>query len=111
MPPLHLSSERVEELPETDILMGPFADATYHDATFNVSPGDAVVLFTDGLTEAENDEGEEHSVEKVAAALAPLHGRSAAELVGELKRSVIQFTNLQALADDLTLMVVSRDGE
>jgi len=109
MPPLHVSAEAVAELTETDILMGPFAGAAYRDATFTLSPGDAVVLFTDGLTEAESDEGLEFSVEKVKETLAPLHGRPSMEVVAILKRAVLRFTNVQSLADDLTLVVVGRN--
>jgi len=109
MPPLHLGADSVVELPETGILMGPFANAAYHDATFTLNRGDAVVLFTDGLTEAENDEGTEFSVDKVRETLAPLHGRPSMEVVAILKRAVLRFTNVQSLADDLTLVVVGRN--
>jgi len=109
MPPLHLASGSVSELPETDILMGPFANASYHDATFVLAAGDSVVLFTDGLTEAENDEGQEFSSETIRETLAPLHGRPSMEVVALLKRAVLRFTNVQSLADDLTLVVVGRN--
>lgn len=110
VPPFHLAPGTVDELPETDILLGPFANARYHDATFTLAPGDAVVLFTDGLTEAENDEGEEFSAEMMKATLANLHGRKADEIVGELKHAVFRFTNVQSLADDLTMVVVARNS-
>jgi len=109
VPPLHVAGEGVAELPETDIILGPFANASYHDATFTLESGDAVVLFTDGLTEAENDEGEEFSFETMKRSLATLHGRPATEIVAELKRAVLRFTNVQSLADDLTMVVVGRN--
>jgi sigma-B regulation protein RsbU (phosphoserine phosphatase) len=108
VPPLRLSVAGVEELPEADILIGPIAGAKYHDASCGLEEGDALVLFTDGLTESENDDGVEFGVSKLGETLAPLHGETAAEIASQLENAVLEFTNMQALGDDLTLVVVSR---
>lgn len=108
VPPLWLSDEGVAELPDADILIGPIAKAKYHDASFTIRPGDALVLFTDGLTESENDDGVEFSLSKLGETLGPLHGEAAPEIATQLENAVVEFSNMQALADDLTLVVVSR---
>ncbi len=110
IPPLLLSATGVKELPDSDILIGPFLKADFHDASFTLSPGDALALFTDGLTEAENDEGVEFGVAKLGETLSPMHGRNADQVAGRMQRGVFEFTNMQALGDDLTLVVVSRDA-
>jgi sigma-B regulation protein RsbU (phosphoserine phosphatase) len=84
-------------------------DASQPDELPDLGKGDSVVMFTDGLTEAESDEGMEFSVDKVKETLAPLHGRPSMEVVALLKRAVLRFTNVQSLADDLTLVVVGRN--
>ena len=109
VPPLWLSPSGVAELPESDILIGPIAKAVYHDGSFSLGEGDALVLFTDGLTESEDDDGIEFGVSKLGETLVPLHHESATEIATQLENAVLEFSNLQALADDLTLVVVARD--
>jgi serine phosphatase RsbU (regulator of sigma subunit) len=109
IPPLWLGGSGVTELSDSDILIGPFLKADFHDASFTLNCGDALVLFTDGLTEAENDEGVEFGTSKLGETLAPLHGRGADEVASRLQNGVLEFTDLQALGDDLTLVVVSRE--
>jgi len=91
VPPLWLSSSGVEELPEADILIGPIAKAEYHDASFTLREGDALVLFTDGLTESENDDGVEFGVSKLGETLVPLHRESATEIATQLENAGLEF--------------------
>jgi len=65
-------------------------------------------MTTAASTRSENDDGVEFGVSKLGETLVPLHAESATEIATQLENAVLEFTSLQALADDLTLVVVSR---
>lgn len=98
----------VEELTETDLLLGVVKRAEYTNRTLRLEPGDSLVLFTDGLSEAENGEGQELIGPLFAARLAPLHGKPADALTQTIDQFVQEHVGEQPLTDDVTLVVVSR---
>ncbi len=68
-PPLLLRGNGgVERLTEGGVVMGVFADAAFAQAELPWSPGDRLVFFTDGITEAANADGEEFGEERLVAA-------------------------------------------
>ncbi|MDB6093790.1 MAG: hypothetical protein JWM32_1352 [Verrucomicrobia bacterium] len=82
--------------------------AVIADRTEPFHPGDALVLFTDGLTEAPNDEDKEFSNARLADAVRALHTRSARGLNDGILESVHRFAGSVSLRDDLTLVTVKR---
>lgn len=72
-----------------------------------VEPGDALILYTDGLVEARNKE-EEYGVTRLRAKVRDLGDRPAAEIAAGIIASVEAFTGGQAQRDDVTLVVVKR---
>jgi phosphoserine phosphatase RsbU/P len=107
-PPLHIRADGVVELAETDLLIGMFSEVDYAKQTMKLERGDALLLFTDGVSEAENLHGIELGSTALARALAPLHGSSADWLADSVERAVMSHAGSAELADDLTLVVVSR---
>jgi phosphoserine phosphatase RsbU/P len=107
-PPLLLRSGSCRELPEGDILLG-MMPSLYSTHRITLEPGDALVLFTDGLSEAEDEKGEEYSSAGVARTLIPLFARTAGELAVALELAVTEYAGRDHLDDDLTLLVVARD--
>ena len=83
-------------------------DAAIADRTVPFGPGDALVLYTDGLTEAANDEDHEFSGARLADAARALLGRSAAEINAGILDVVRRFTGKDRHRDDLTLVTVKR---
>jgi phosphoserine phosphatase RsbU/P len=83
-------------------------DRVIADQTLPFVPGDALVLYTDGITEAANDEGQEFSGNRLADALRTLRGRSAAEMNEGILDQVRRFTGQDHHRDDLTLVTVRR---
>lgn len=108
-PPLHIAAGRVDELDDTDLLLGLFPKAEYRNQSLTLVPGDALVLFTDGVTDAENLAGEEFGSRAIAKVLEPLHARDAATIGENVENAVIAYTG-DNLTDDLTLVVVSRNS-
>ena len=108
-PPLWIRKDGVTELSETDVVLGVVTRAQYANRTLQLEPGDALVLFTDGVSEAENDDGEDLGSPAMTFSLASLHGASASEISAAVERQVLDHIGDAALADDVTLIVVSRD--
>jgi sigma-B regulation protein RsbU (phosphoserine phosphatase) len=78
------------------------------DRTEQFGEGDVLVLYTDGLTEAPNEDDKEFSGARLADAVRSLHVRSAAEINDGLLESLQRFTGSTVLRDDLTLVTVKR---
>jgi sigma-B regulation protein RsbU (phosphoserine phosphatase) len=71
-------------------------------------PGDTLVLFTDGVTEAPNEEEKEFSSARLADVVRALHTRTASEINDGILESVRRFTGEAVQRDDLTLVTVKR---
>ncbi len=71
-------------------------------------PGDTLVLFTDGVTEAPNDEEKEFSSARLADVVRALHNRTASEINDGVLESVRRFAGDTPQRDDLTLVTVKR---
>jgi sigma-B regulation protein RsbU (phosphoserine phosphatase) len=84
-------------------LLGVFTDIELTDATVDLGPGDALVLFTDGLTDAERTGGEVGQT-RLADVLVRSMGRSAEEIAARLEREVLAHRT-QVLPDDLAILV------
>jgi sigma-B regulation protein RsbU (phosphoserine phosphatase) len=78
------------------------------DCTEPFAPGDIFVLYTDGITEAPNEENKEFSGSRLADAVRTLHNRPAVELNEGILSAVQRFAGLASQRDDLTLLTVKR---
>lgn len=109
-PPLWIRKSGVEELAETDLVLGVVTRADFLNRRLRLEPGDALVLFTDGVSEAENHEGQEMSPMQFADRLSKLHATRAEEITKALEEAVLRHVGDVPLADDVTLVVVSRNA-
>lgn len=109
MPALvHRNSGEVERLTEGDIALGMFEHSSYSAHETWLQPGESVVLYSDGVTEAENHQGrpfEESGLIKVIRAHSAAGPRELAHAVVRLVEEHAQET---WLADDVTLLVLRR---
>jgi serine phosphatase RsbU (regulator of sigma subunit) len=109
-PPLWIRRDSVLELEETDLVLGVVTRADYLNRTLELEPGDSLVLFTDGVTEAENAEGDDLGSQRLVQRLSKLHGGSAKEITSVIESEVIAHIGDATVADDVTLVVVARNG-
>ena len=70
--------------------------------------GDTLVLYTDGVTEAPNEEEKEFSSARLADVVRALHARTAREINDGILESIRRFSGEAAQRDDLTLVTVKR---
>ena len=114
-PPMVLRGETVLPLAATGTVIGLLEDATFEQGTLALEPGDVLLAYTDGISEAmnaaEDEWGEEEMVE-AAKRLIREHGctRSAGTLVECLLREVDAFTAGAPQHDDMTLLVCVIEG-
>jgi len=87
-------------------VLGVFPSWNYQDSSINLQSGDRLLLFTDGITEAENPQGEEFGVGRIAAFAKEHAAYSAAELNEWLFTRVSDFCGAQ-FQDDATLLVLA----
>ena len=102
---------RVEALSGGGPLLGVLPGAVYAASETRFEPGDALVVFSDGLTEALRADGEEWGDDGLDAALpGAAQARSADALVDRLVAASTAFATATAEADDLTVVAVRRAG-
>jgi serine phosphatase RsbU (regulator of sigma subunit)/pSer/pThr/pTyr-binding forkhead associated (FHA) protein len=110
-PPLWIRRDGVEELGETDLILGVVSHAEFREHSLQLAPGDALVLYTDGVSEAENADGEDlGGSQHLAQRLAAMHGADAEVLTSAIEAEVLAHVQDAPLADDVTLVVVSRNA-
>lgn len=107
-PPLHFHAKGVTTLKQTGMVLGPSATASYSRGFLALEPGDALLLYTDGMTEASDPKGREYGIERLKRAFLALKERSADEIVRALVEKVGEFVRVRAPEDDRTVVVVKR---
>jgi Serine phosphatase RsbU, regulator of sigma subunit len=91
-----------------DLPLGMFREMRYHQHFLRLERGDILVLYTDGITEAVNENNEEYGRERLARRVAEGTHLSAKELIDFIHQGVVDFSSSQKLDDDGTLFIVKR---
>ena len=109
-PPLVQRARSTESLMASAIPLGMMAGTTYAEGKVKLDPGDMLVVYSDGLTEARNDRDEEFGSERLQALLPRLRGLTAEQSVGVIIDEVNAFLGRERAHDDLSLVVLVRPG-
>jgi sigma-B regulation protein RsbU (phosphoserine phosphatase) len=88
--------------------LGVDSHATYHNRRIELDPGDLLVVYTDGLTAALNDDGQWFTCELLDKAIAQATDQGAEAVKDRVITALDQFKGLDGLTDDVTLLVVER---
>ncbi len=104
---LHARQDGVVEAPGSGLPLGLFREVSYRSSRLRLAPGEALMLYTDGLTESEN-EGEEYGRQRAAAALDRVRGVPVSELLRQCRGDLTAFLGQCARVDDLTLVAIRR---
>ncbi|MFO7846313.1 MAG: SpoIIE family protein phosphatase [Balneolaceae bacterium] len=88
------------------LLLGKFEGAPYQKKCITLEPGDTIVTFTDGVTEAESETDTFFDEERVIQFLENHPGRSTNNLVKGLFLDVMKFTGAAEQSDDITVLSV-----
>ena len=91
------------------IPLGMFDSGEWADREVELEPGDALIAYTDGVTESVNERDEDYGVDRLLAAVVSASD-SAADLVGHVCSDLVAFRGSAAQADDITLLALVRRG-
>src|SRR5712692_4179541 len=109
--PLLLRDGRAESaFPAECFPVGLIPDATFKSSAFVLQPGDTLVLFSDGVTEARSPEDEEFSTARLKDVVARHASAPLQELQDNILNAVVEFTRGAGQADDVTLLLVRYRG-
>ena len=109
-PPLILAANgecRFLALPD-GLVLGVTSEAEYRDATARLEPGDMILTYTDGVTEAMNPAHVLYSEARLRETLAALAGRGVENTVGDIVASVKVHAASAPQSDDITVLAVRR---
>jgi sigma-B regulation protein RsbU (phosphoserine phosphatase) len=109
-PPLLFHGSEVARLETGGTIVGLFPHATYEQETRQLSAGDLLTLFSDGVSEAFSTTGEEFGENRICEAVREARDRSAAAALQALMTSVKHFAHGAAQHDDVTAMMVQYVG-
>lgn len=107
-PYLRRRNGAVEPLASKGLLLGVFPEAIIEEETNQIEPGDCLVLFTDGITEAQNAASDLFEEERLEAVIAAHDGDSADGLLQAIVAAVEAFVGDTPQADDFTIVVARR---
>ncbi|HEY3203778.1 MAG TPA: PP2C family protein-serine/threonine phosphatase [Thermoanaerobaculia bacterium] len=107
--PLHFHDGSVTPLIQTGVVIGPTPNATYTRGYRRLEPGDALLLYTDGMVEAHGGEGE-FGVGRLTGAFLDLRPLPCDEIARALIKRVNEYAGGGAPEDDRTVVVLKRDA-
>jgi sigma-B regulation protein RsbU (phosphoserine phosphatase) len=94
------------ETREDTFPLGILDDTEYEETKLNLSPGDKVILYTDGIVEAMNEQEEMFGFERLLELVRNSQTQTTASLLEEIKRNVNEFAGSTPQHDDITIIVV-----
>lgn len=86
--------------------LGMFRETRYHEYYLEFEPGDVLVLYTDGATEALSPSGEEFGRDRLAQAAKENYDRPAREMIASLQMAILDWTAHAGSNDDVTFFVI-----
>ncbi len=99
-----------ERLRPTGMALGILPDAALEQRRVHLQPGDFVVLYTDGVTEAIDAQGQQFGMARLARVLEGQAGRTAAEVLVAIEDALDAFTGTTPQSDDIAILIVRRLG-
>ena len=109
-PPILLSDgQEAQRLEIGGPVLGVLPDFPYQQATVALNPGDLLLIFSDGFSEAMNRRLEEFGEDQLIRLAAQNRGDSAVELIEKISQAVVAHTGDEPQTDDMTIMAVRVD--
>jgi phosphoserine phosphatase RsbU/P len=110
-PPIVLGRSGLRRLSAGGTIVGAFSDARYEQDTIDLDPGDLVVVFSDGVTEAFNAAGEEFGNDRLLDSVRAHADRPPGEVLEQIMAAVRGFVKDAVPSDDVTVVVLRYTGE
>jgi sigma-B regulation protein RsbU (phosphoserine phosphatase) len=107
-PPLLIGRGKVKPIDPTGLPLGAFCDVQFATHQVQVEPGQAILLYTDGLSEARDNSGRLYGSDRLLALARELRASRPQELIRACLQDLAAFRKDVPAGDDLTIMAVSR---
>ena len=101
----------VQNLARTGVPLGIFEDETWEQREVRIGPGDALILYTDGVTDAQDAQEAFFGGDRLLESAQANPGRSAHDIQEAVIAAVCEFVGDAPRVDDIALMVVVRDSK
>ncbi len=108
LPPLLMRSTTVAELQKGDAGIGLFPDASYTEQKVELQRGDVLIVYSDGVSDAKNEQGEFFGAERLLHLVPTLGNLDAREIGERIRKEVDNFVDEARVYDDLSLVVLKR---
>jgi sigma-B regulation protein RsbU (phosphoserine phosphatase) len=109
-PILRRADGEMKYLTEGGMALGMFENSKYEERPLGISPGEIIVFYTDGVTEARNESQEEFGTRRLKQVISDSHELSAGQIQENIHNAVKEFTGISHQEDDLTMIVVKIRG-
>lgn len=108
-PPILLKADgNIEQLQPTGAVLGVAESFSYQEASSSFNPGDMLILYTDGVTDASGETDEMFEEQRLLEFIKNNKGASPADLVSGLINEIRTFTGRKDFDDDLTVVAIRR---
>lgn len=107
-PPLFFGHSKVHELARGGLILGPYPNAKYERGFAYFEPGNLLVMYTDGVTEATNALGEEFGTERIIRVVKKNQHNTSKEICEAIFAANEKFMGRRKAKDDRTVMVIKR---
>jgi sigma-B regulation protein RsbU (phosphoserine phosphatase) len=104
----HALEDQLTRLARTGMALGIDDTLRFEQRTTHLDPGDALILYTDGMLDALNARGEEFGDARLRRVCTRHRTETAAQIVAALRDEVLRFVGTTPLADDCTVVIVKR---
>jgi sigma-B regulation protein RsbU (phosphoserine phosphatase) len=98
----------IDQLSAGGLPLGLMSFAEYEIGQLDLGPGDALVVYSDGVSEANNLEGEEFGMDRLINVVRSNLGSSAAGIRDKVESALSAFTQTAPANDDITLVIAKR---
>jgi sigma-B regulation protein RsbU (phosphoserine phosphatase) len=106
-PPLLIRNGKIIKLQKGGMILGVMkSTGPYLTEKINLQPGDTLIMFTDGVTEAMDKNRNEFSDERLEHLAIELHQKPAKEILSSIQSDVQKFTTGAVQSDDITIMII-----
>jgi sigma-B regulation protein RsbU (phosphoserine phosphatase) len=89
--------------------LGMVDDMNYASRSIALAPGDMLLVYTDGVTEAENSQSAQFGMDRLEQAILEIRGHPARSVVEHIIKRVAEFAKAAPQSDDITCIAVVRN--
>lgn len=100
----------VETLPASGTMIGAFDMNTWSESSVQLKGGEVLFVFSDGVTEAEDPDGNQYGEERAQKTLVEASAGTPEEITRALRSDIAEFVKGAPQSDDVTILIVKKEG-